>query len=98
MGTAAALLLSAAVRTWYQPFSESRPRPGLITTSPMILVVVIYFCLTVGQSLRWMKMAEVNTRVLQQIATQCVKPEPNSVVILSYSEIDQENRFPESMA
>jgi len=97
-GTAAALLLSAAVRTWYHPFSESRPRPDLITTSPIIIVVVIYCCLTVGQSLRWMKMAEVNTSVLQQIATQCTKPEPNSVVILSYFDIDLENRFPESMA
>jgi hypothetical protein len=97
-GTAAALLLSAAVRTWYQPSLEPRPRPDLITTSPIILVVVIYCCLTMGQSLRWMKMAEVNTRVLQQIATQCVKPEPNSAVILSYSEVDRVNRFPESMA
>lgn len=97
-GAAAALLLSAVVRNWYQPFSGPMPRPDLITTSPIIILIVIYCGLTVGQNLKWMKMAEINTRILRQIAAQYARPEPNSLFILSYSEIDQENRFPESMA
>jgi hypothetical protein len=97
-GIASALLLGAAVRTWYEPPLKPSLCPTLITTSPIILVILIYSILTVGHSLRWMKMAEVNTAVLHQIVTQHAKLEPNTVVILTYSEIDVENRVPESMA
>jgi hypothetical protein len=97
-GIAAALLLGAAVRTWYEPSLKPPLCRTLIATSPIILVIVIYGFLTVGHSLRWMKMAEVNTAVLHQIVTQHAKLEPNTVVILTYSEVDRENRVPESMA
>jgi hypothetical protein len=101
-GVAAALLLGAVVRAWYEPSFvpslKSPPRPALITASPIILVIVIYCFLTVGHSFRWLKMAEINTTILRQIVTQRAKVEPNTVIILTYSEIDLENRFPESLA
>jgi hypothetical protein len=97
-GVAAALLLGAVARTWYESSLKPSLRPISITTSPIILVIVIYCFLTVGHSLRWMKMAETNTTVLQQIVAQHAKVEPNAVVVLTYSEIDTENRFPESLA
>jgi hypothetical protein len=97
-GVAAALLLGATVRTWDGPPLKPSLHPILITTSPIILLIVIYCFLTVGHSRRWVKMAEINTTVLQQIVTQYAKLEPNTVVILCYSEIDLENRFPESLA
>jgi hypothetical protein len=97
-GIAAALLLGATVRTWYGPHLKPSRHSILITTSPIILIIVIFCFLTVGHSRRWVKMAEINTAVLQQIVTQLGKVEPNTVVILSHSEIDSENRFPESLA
>jgi hypothetical protein len=105
-GVAAALLLGAVVRAWYKPSYELSHEPSLkpplspifITASPIILVIVTYCFLTVGHSFRWMEMAEINTTILQQIVTQQPKVEPNTVFILTYSRIDSENRFPESLA
>ncbi|MBO0797772.1 MAG: hypothetical protein J2P31_03030 [Blastocatellia bacterium] len=95
-GIAASLLLGAVVRSWPEQFSRSAPQTDLITSSPLILALTGFCLLTVGHSIKWMKMAEVNAAVLRQIVTRYAKLEPHSVVILSYSEI--EKGFPESMA
>jgi hypothetical protein len=105
-GVAAALLLGAVVRAWCEPSYgptyelplKPPPRRVLITASPIILIIVTYCFLTVGHSFRWLKMAEINTTILRQIVAQRAKVEPNTVVILTYSEIDLKNRFPESLA
>jgi hypothetical protein len=97
-GIAAALLLGATVRSWRDLTLKPSPGSMFATASPIILVIVIYGIFTVGHSLRWMKMAEVNTNVLRQIVAQHPKLPPNPVVTLTYSEIDLENRFPEAMA
>ncbi|MBO0722746.1 MAG: hypothetical protein J2P41_18120 [Blastocatellia bacterium] len=97
-GIAASLLLGAVVRSWPEQFSKSTPQTDLITSSPLILAIFVFCLLTIGHSIKWMKMAEVNAAVLRRIITRYAKLEPHSLVILSYSEIDRENRFPESMA
>jgi hypothetical protein len=70
----------------------------LIASTPILLVVVLYSLLTVVHSLRWKRMAEINTFALNQIAKQGIKPKPNTWFILTYSEADSVHGFPDSMA
>lgn len=43
-------------------------------------------------------MAEINTFVLNQIAERVIKPQPNTLFILTYSKADKVYRFPDSLA
>src|SRR5262245_21291802 len=95
-GTAAALLLGAMATSLYQ-LPESRPaRFRFFSLSPILLVIVIFGILTVIHSLKWMRMAEVNTSVLNQIAAQQMKAEPGTSFVLTYSEADKAHGFPDS--
>lgn len=69
-----------------------------LATAPILLVVALYSRLTVVHSLRWMRMAEINTFVLNQIAGRGIRPQPNTLFILTYSEADNVNGFPDSLA
>ena len=81
------------------PFSHS-PRPSLfpVAMAPVLLVIALYSLLTVVHSLKWMRMAEINTFVLNQTAERIIKPQPNTLFILTYSEADNVNGFPDSLA
>jgi len=103
-GIAAALLLGAAARAFYDAPSETsaridhliRFRP--LSATPILLVVFVYGLLTVIHSLRWMRMAEINTLLLNQIAEKKIKPQPNALFILTYSEADNIRGFPDGMS
>ncbi|MEW6736569.1 MAG: hypothetical protein AB1489_35090 [Acidobacteriota bacterium] len=97
-GIAAALLLGATVRTLYGTTNIVSSRHNLIAKFPILLVVAIYVTFTVGHSLKWKRMAEVNTTVLNQIATQQVKAKRKSLFVLTYSQVDNTHRFPEGFA
>ena len=43
-------------------------------------------------------MAEINTLLLNQIAEQKIKPQPNTLFILTYSEGDNIRGFPDGMS
>jgi hypothetical protein len=95
-GTAAALLLGATANSLYK-LPVNRPvRFKILSLSPILLVIAILGVLTVIHCLKWMRMAEVNTSVLNQIAAQQVKAEPGSSFILTYSEVDKAHGFPDS--
>ena len=81
------------------PFSQS-PSPSLrlLATAPILLMVALYSLLTVVHSLKWMRMAEINNFVLKRIAGRVIKPQPNTSFILTYSEADNVNGFPDSLA
>src|SRR5262249_53177637 len=66
----------------------------LLATAPILLMVALYSLLTVVHSLKWMRMAEINNFVLNQIAGRAIKPQPNTLFILTYSEADNVNGFP----
>jgi hypothetical protein len=61
-------------------------------------MVAIYSLFTVVHSLKWMRMAEINNFVLNRIAGRVIKPQPNTSFILTYSEADNVNGFPDSLA
>ncbi|MGH9769974.1 MAG: hypothetical protein ACREAB_21320 [Blastocatellia bacterium] len=103
-GIAAALLLGATARAFYEAplktpdrFIHLR-RFKLLSAAPILLVIAVYSLLTVIHSLRWMRMAEVNTLVLTQIAEQGIKPQPNTLFILTYSKADNARGFPDGMS
>ena len=81
------------------PFSHS-PSPSLrlLATAPILLMVALYSLLTVVHSLKWMRMAEINNFVLNRIAGRVIKPQPNTLFILTYFESDEVNGFPDSLA
>ena len=87
------------------PLSVSPPlRPSaplslrLLIMAPVLLVIALYSLFTVVHSLRWMRMAEINTFVLNQTAERVIRPQPNTLFILTYSEADNVNGFPDSLA
>jgi len=119
-GVAAALLLGAAARAFYDAPLKERRRDGEterwkedssvslhspvlssfrpLAITPILLVAALYILFTVVHSLRWMRMAEINTFVLNQIVERGIKPQPNTSFILTYSEEDKVNGFPDSLA
>jgi hypothetical protein len=74
------------------------PSLHLLFMAPVLLVIALYSLLTVVHSLKWMRMAEINTFVLNQTAERVIKPQPNTLFILTYSEADNVNGFPDSLA
>ncbi len=71
---------------------------NLPAMTPILLVIALYSLLTVIHGLRWMRMAEINTFVLNQIAERVINPQPNTMFVLTYSEADNANGFPDSLA
>jgi hypothetical protein len=69
-----------------------------LAMAPVMLVIALYSLFTVVHSLRWMRMAEINTFVLNRTAERVTKPQPNTLFILTYSEADNVNGFPDSLA
>jgi hypothetical protein len=69
-----------------------------LSAIPIFLVIALYSLLTVVHSLRWKRMAEINTFVLNRIAEYKIEPQPNTWFILTYSEADNVHGFPDSMA
>jgi hypothetical protein len=70
----------------------------LLAATPILLVIASYSLFTVVHSLRWMRMAEINTFVLNQIAKREIKPRSNTLFVLTYSEADKVHGFPDSLA
>ena len=97
-GISAALLLGAVARSLYGSAPAARGRLARVASAPIIFVIVLYVALTVGYSLKWIQLAEINTAVLNQIIAQQTRVKPNTFVVLSYAEIDQVNRFPEGFS
>jgi hypothetical protein len=97
-GIAAALLFGSIARSFYE--SPVKPKGGVdfVTISPIIIVILIYSCFTIGHSLRWKKMAELNAAVLDQIVRQQPKIEPNALIVLIDTRVENRTRFPESFA
>lgn len=76
---------------------SATPSFRISAKAPVLLVIALYSLFTVIHSLRWMRMAEINTFVLNQTAERVIRPEPNTLFILTYSEADNANGFPDSL-
>ena len=96
-GIGAALLLGAVVRSLYASLPRAAARSRLAPI-PILFVVAVSAAFTVGQSSRWVRMAETNMAVLQQITAQHPQPAPNTFVVLTYSGADRKHRFPHGFA
>ena len=79
------------------PLPYTRLQTALVM-APVLLVISLYSLFTVVHSLRWMRMAEINTFVLNQTAERVIRPKPNTLFLLTYSEADNVNGFPDSLA
>jgi hypothetical protein len=94
-GMGAALLLGAVARSVDAGNTIRGPRPPLLASSPILLVVVIYAGFTIGHSWKWVRMGEVDRAVLDQIVMQEPRIPPNTFVALKYSDVDRQHRFPD---
>jgi hypothetical protein len=94
-GISSALLLGAFTRSLYESASEPRNQLTPVTLAPILFVVALCVALTVVYSQKWVRLAETNTAVLSQITAQQPSIKPKTFVVLTYSEIDYANRFPE---
>jgi hypothetical protein len=94
-GISAAVLLGAVARSLCDAAPEGRRGFSPITLAPIIFVIVSYVALTVGYSLKWIQLAEINTVVLNQILRQQPIVKPNTFIVLSYAANDDPTRFPE---
>jgi hypothetical protein len=103
-GAPLSVLLSLSPRRPVAPSPGSSLGPSvspffrLLIMAPVLLVIALYSLFTVVHSLRWMRMAEINTFVLNQTAERVIRPQPNTLFILTYSEADNVNGFPDSLA
>jgi len=97
-GIGAALLLGAVARSLYAAPTIPRSFPTVLASFPIILVVASLIGFTIGQSLKWVRMGDVSRAVLDQIAAQQPQVKPNTSVVLKYSEVDREHRFPDAFA
>jgi hypothetical protein len=93
-GVGASLLLGAMIRSLYQP-TEERRRTSLLSQIPIAVSVIILVSFTIGQSQKWVKMARTNMSILSQIAAQEPKMPKKAFVVIRYSEIDVQNKFPD---
>jgi hypothetical protein len=96
-GVAGALLLGAAVRSLFQSSDEFR-FSSIYSLIPVAVIVIILISFTIGQSQKWVKMAETNTKVLSQIVALEPQMPEKTFVILRYSETDEKNRFPDGLS
>lgn len=94
-GMAPALLLGVTARALHAatpPRAHHRKWASLL---PIIFVVVSLSVATVGQSLKWMRMAKTNMSILHQIAAQHTLATPGTNIILRYTKADRRHRFPD---
>lgn len=96
-GVAAALLLGAIVRSLYQSENEFS-FSAKYSQIPVAVIILILIGFTIGQSRKWVKMVETNTKVLSQIAALEPQMPEKTFVILRYSEVDEKNRFPDGLS
>lgn len=83
--------------------ATTRPRPmrasrAWLRSTPIALVVLIYCVFSFVHCIKWLRMAETNTAVLEQIKAQRPKAEPDSFFLLIYSNEDPQHRFPEGLS
>lgn len=97
-GIAAALWFGAFVHRLHDSPLKKGEDPRLILTPSVIIILLGFAVLTVGQSVKWVQMADVNTAVLKQIAKQHFSIRPDALIVLTYSKEDKIHRFPESFA
>ncbi|MCA1565768.1 MAG: hypothetical protein LC803_09050 [Acidobacteria bacterium] len=93
-GIGAALLLGAVARALYASQPRS-PHRRWVSLFPIIFVVVVLSIATVGQSLKWMRMAKTNMAVLHQIAALHPLATPGTNITLRYAKADRRHRFPD---
>jgi hypothetical protein len=93
-GIGAALLLGAATRSLYTTAGSVRQQTW-VSLLPILLLAGLLIVATVGQSRKWMTMAKTNSAILRQIAQQDPQPQPNTHIILRYSQPDERHRFPD---
>jgi hypothetical protein len=96
-GVAAALLLGATARSLHEKVSPVPSRHIRLAPVPVILVVAVYATVMVIHSLKWMRNADVSAMVLNQIAAQSIKPEPNTFFVLRYSGKDKDIRMSDAL-
>ena len=96
-GVGAALLLGAVARSLYGTSVKLPLRSELKAALPVVLVLIVYSVFTRGHSLKWIQMAETNTAVINQITAQQGEVKPKTLFVLTYSKIDNLNRFPDGM-
>ena len=89
---ASAILLGAAVRSFYQ--RDDREVPRVIAVVPVLLVVATFTIFIIGQSQRWITTAETTTEVLNQMSAHVPSPQSNTYFVLRYAEPDRKNKFP----
>jgi hypothetical protein len=94
-GIAPALLLGATARALYASAAPRPARRRWASLLPVIFVVVVLSIATVGQSLKWVRMAQTNMSVLRQIAAQHPLATPGTNITLRYTKADRRHRFPD---
>lgn len=92
-GIGAALLLGFISRS---PFSnKENNRLSIFSKLPLAIIIIVFGYFTLVHSHKFMKLAEVDAKIIKQIKHHEPIIAPNSLIILRYSEYDRTNRFPE---
>jgi hypothetical protein len=97
-GVAAALLFGAAAHQILSSPIQSSPRHLRMRWAPLVLTTGVFAAFTIGQNIKWMRMAEVNSIVLEQIAKQQPTLESSALIVLTYAEVDSAHWFPAGFA
>ena len=95
-GIFAALLFGVTVRALYENEREiaAPKRRAMLGAVPVLIAIAIFIAFTVGYSKRWKVMAETNSTLMNQIATQ-QRAFPNyALIVLTYDDADAVHRFP----
>lgn len=97
-GVASAVLVGAAIRSFYQADDSNLTRPRAVAMAPVLFVIATFTVFIIGQSQRWIKLAKTTTEVLNQISAEVPKPQPNTYFVLRYNERDAKHGFPDGFA
>ena len=95
-GVAASILFGATLRSLNQ--SHQFLNSSIFSRIPIFVTVIIFISFTIGQSQKWLKMAQTNTEILDQIINLEPQMPKKTFVVLRYSEIDRINRFPDGLS
>jgi len=94
-GAIAAILMGSIIAR--QPNDgESVSSNKLVSAVPAAIVILIFGLFAIGQSAKWVRLAETSESVLSQLKQQLPNPAAGSRIVIEYSERDLVNHFPDS--
>lgn len=94
-GVSAAILLGIVTGSLYHASPANQSRYPLLSSMPILLVVGLYVTLTVMFNNKWLRLAETNAAILEDIRTQQPTIAPHTFIALTYERPDPTNRFPD---